>query len=187
MAYNTTQMRWMQQDPSRYVDGANLFGYVRSNPINHCDPTGLETQQERLDRYKATYEKEYNSTVYNSVNFETFAGGRELAEMRNKASNWNYSSPAWSPNNQCADQAKALEKFLETDFQPIFWDLKVVGGAKWLALRNHNVLGVIPKGKNQLPQMYFDPFKYTHHDLNMKIGCLCNFQKEYPYGVKQTK
>jgi len=32
---------FLGRDPSGYVDGGNLYQYVRSNPWNLCDPTGL--------------------------------------------------------------------------------------------------------------------------------------------------
>ncbi len=33
--------RWIQRDPAGYVDGANLAGYTRSNPVRYGDPRGL--------------------------------------------------------------------------------------------------------------------------------------------------
>lgn len=33
--------RWIQQDPARYVDGGNLYSFVRSSPIHGKDPSGL--------------------------------------------------------------------------------------------------------------------------------------------------
>jgi len=35
-----TAGRWMQRDPMRYVDGANLVEYGRSSPVNAVDPRG---------------------------------------------------------------------------------------------------------------------------------------------------
>jgi RHS repeat-associated protein len=39
--YSPTLGRWMQQDPMGYVDGMNLYAYVRSCPIGLRDPSGL--------------------------------------------------------------------------------------------------------------------------------------------------
>jgi RHS repeat-associated protein len=38
--------RWTSCDPAGMVDGANLYEFVRGNPIEHSDPTGLETKSE---------------------------------------------------------------------------------------------------------------------------------------------
>ena len=35
--------RWMSPDPKGLVDGVNLYGYVRSNPLNLVDPGGEES------------------------------------------------------------------------------------------------------------------------------------------------
>jgi len=39
--YLPQEGRWMQQDPLEYVDGANLYQSVNSNPVIYVDPTGL--------------------------------------------------------------------------------------------------------------------------------------------------
>ncbi len=39
--YNPETQRWMQQDPLGYVDGASLYLYVGSNPVNSLDYMGL--------------------------------------------------------------------------------------------------------------------------------------------------
>ncbi len=38
--------RWISSDPGGMVDGPNLYGYVRSNPIANTDPTGRECNPE---------------------------------------------------------------------------------------------------------------------------------------------
>ncbi|QOV92115.1 RHS repeat-associated core domain-containing protein [Humisphaera borealis] len=40
--YSPTLMRWMQEDPAGYVDGASLLQYVGGNPIAFVDPWGLQ-------------------------------------------------------------------------------------------------------------------------------------------------
>jgi len=39
--YDATLGRWLERDMAEFVDGMNLYGYVRSQPINQRDPSGL--------------------------------------------------------------------------------------------------------------------------------------------------
>ena len=39
--YELKHSRWRQRDPMGYVDGASLYEYVRSNPLNRYDPNGF--------------------------------------------------------------------------------------------------------------------------------------------------
>ena len=40
--YHPTLGTFVQRDPKGYVDGADLYQYVRSNPVDANDPTGLQ-------------------------------------------------------------------------------------------------------------------------------------------------
>jgi RHS repeat-associated protein len=53
--YDTFKGRFLQRDPLGYVDGYNLYAYVRSNPVNLTDPSGLDP--DRLDISRADFEK----------------------------------------------------------------------------------------------------------------------------------
>jgi len=39
--YSPTLARWLQRDPLGYVDGMNLHGYARTNPVRFRDPSGM--------------------------------------------------------------------------------------------------------------------------------------------------
>ncbi len=41
--YHSTLGRWATRDPAGYIDGMNLYEYVRTNPISALDPAGLKT------------------------------------------------------------------------------------------------------------------------------------------------
>jgi len=38
--YSPTLGRWMEQDPAQYINGANTYQFVESNPVDRVDPTG---------------------------------------------------------------------------------------------------------------------------------------------------
>jgi RHS repeat-associated protein len=39
--YSPTLGRWINQDPAGYINGANTYQFVMSNPVNGLDPMGL--------------------------------------------------------------------------------------------------------------------------------------------------
>jgi RHS repeat-associated protein len=39
--YDPMEGRFISKDPAGFVDGANIYGYVKNNPINNLDPSGL--------------------------------------------------------------------------------------------------------------------------------------------------
>lgn len=45
--YDPTTGRWTTRDPAGYVDGANLYQYVVSNPLKYVDQNGRQASQPR--------------------------------------------------------------------------------------------------------------------------------------------
>jgi len=45
--YSPILGRFMQRDPAGYVDGVNLYAYVKNRPLVYLDPWGLTAQVER--------------------------------------------------------------------------------------------------------------------------------------------
>jgi RHS repeat-associated protein len=44
--YDPPLGRWLSVDPSGFIDGINLYQYVRNNPISLVDPSGLQAELE---------------------------------------------------------------------------------------------------------------------------------------------
>jgi RHS repeat-associated protein len=43
--YHPSLARFLQRDPKGYVDGLNLYAYVRNNPLRYVDPMGTTSQK----------------------------------------------------------------------------------------------------------------------------------------------
>ncbi len=59
--YSPFMGRFYQQDPMQYVDGLNMYEYVKDMPLNHMDPYGhkidISTCQKKLDKIIETNQK----------------------------------------------------------------------------------------------------------------------------------
>ncbi len=106
----------------------------------------------------------------------------ELLLLHAEAVEWNRTSPVWSEDNQCFDQAVHLQAFL-LSFNPKYWQVTTEGG--WNgepAIGWHHVVLLVPKPGNPLPPMVFDPFKGRDPGpqvVRMYTGA--DFRKGWPY------
>jgi RHS repeat-associated protein len=50
--YDSSCGRWISRDPAGYMDGANLYEYVRSCPVTRLDPFGLDDKHDSGDPFK---------------------------------------------------------------------------------------------------------------------------------------
>lgn len=53
MSYSPTLGRWLERDPIGYIDGLNLYQYVRGNPTGYVDPSGLIQEDPNRSGYPA--------------------------------------------------------------------------------------------------------------------------------------
>jgi hypothetical protein len=68
---------FLTKDPSGFVDGPNLYTYVKQNPWTNFDPEGLETQSQLQDEQKALDEGYAQSK--NAINNDKNATDKERA------------------------------------------------------------------------------------------------------------
>ncbi len=78
--YNPELGRWMQRDPIGYRGGVNLYGYVKSQPMNYVDTMGLEPEP-RDPRSQEQREKDVCDALKAGIE-----GGLSLSEFVQKHS-----------------------------------------------------------------------------------------------------
>ena len=65
-SYDTLQGRFLQRDPLGYVDGFNLYEYVRSNPGDARDPFGLSAEEAKASGHGHT-ERSIDFTLHHDI------------------------------------------------------------------------------------------------------------------------
>lgn len=63
MSYDPALGRFLERDPGGYIDGANLYEYVRSSPVRWTDPSGLFAVDSTNPDIKAAFAKLENSRL----------------------------------------------------------------------------------------------------------------------------
>lgn len=101
--YSPTLGRFMQRDPKGYVDGMNLYAYVKNNPLKYLDAMGTTAVQRfdggyvsysisgRTDDYSVSYDNNSGfgnsgSTNYSHDNSGQYTTQNNLSGMSN--ANW---------------------------------------------------------------------------------------------------
>jgi RHS repeat-associated protein len=65
--YDPVTGRFLSEDPERYADGMQVYGYVLNNPINYRDPTGMRSCQNDIARDLAHFQRKYDDWFKNNV------------------------------------------------------------------------------------------------------------------------
>lgn len=114
--YSAELGRFLSKDPKGYVDGTNLYAYVKNNPLRYLDPMGTKSLESAFNEAEAQFERLENITnsggsssdlslmltAYN--NAQAFIDSPEIQSIVNDSSN-RYASnsvgvtPNWLKNN----------------------------------------------------------------------------------------
>lgn len=122
--------RWGQQDPIRYIDGANLYEYVASQPISFVDSIGLRAAP-------ATQPSTKSSTQPSAPTAE-----EEAAKLHDIAKK--FDDDAFHFN--CATNAALLQQALLEGGPYNHWTIDTLEGKRWRSY--HNVVVVVPREGN---------------------------------------
>jgi hypothetical protein len=138
--YDPTTGRWLQRDPIRYVNGANLYQYVVSNPLRHVDPEGLAAWDvdpklvyKDLDADKR---KDLRGKMKSCI-------VREVRKIFDKQQEEKKAGKPLSEGYDCADAAMtALARCAKENKVPLkmrYWDSST-GAWKWISHEDYNSL-----------------------------------------------
>ena len=123
-------------------------------------------------------EQEARERLIDEANYER---GQIIARARE----WNRTSPKFSSDNQCYDQAKALAKYLTNDQPWKYWSFKVIGGYKGLLPNfcslHHHIMQADSSVKGA-ESFTLDPFQGPSNlfDHSVKASTPDKFWNEYP-------
>jgi len=155
--YHPSLGRFISRDPmlTSFQDGVNLYQYVRSNPGNMVDPSGLAVGCSADDRMRplerARPNRELQAEKAKQAKQINKDAHDELLIMRSIGALCNLGSPGWLPKNQCGDQALDLiDELRKTAWK--YWQVKGVVGGQNMWYYHHHVVLLVPV--NQVALQY---------------------------------
>jgi hypothetical protein len=84
--------KWTSSDPGGFVDGLNLYVYVRNNPVNGVDALGYETEPPPVEKVYGTkvhkIQLEDGTTIDSSVSEENIATARPSETEPAESMSW---------------------------------------------------------------------------------------------------
>jgi hypothetical protein len=193
VAYSSELGRWVQHDPTGYVDGMNLYLGYSGSPVTLQDSHGLESHVFGAGPGS-------NASVYPWGQLNPDWPLRrpttqpnadrdaliELLDLYRKARAWNAQSPPWKPGNECQAQAANLAAYLISQ-NPKYWSPGTDGGSRPTGFGPyvyHHVVVVKPNANagNTGGPMVIDPYKGPgSNTIDVSLLKPDEFRKDYPY------
>ncbi|MCP4592281.1 MAG: hypothetical protein GY842_16230 [bacterium] len=113
-SYDLTHGRWLQRDPAGYMDGMNLYQYLRSRPTFLLDPSGMLSNDEFLALAKRVAESARFCDEFSMTNDERMYIARTAVQLVTRSAQFKELIEAGSQS------VEFWEKFLKAYDSP--WD-----------------------------------------------------------------
>jgi RHS repeat-associated protein len=123
---------WLSRDPAGFVDGPNLYAYVKQNPWTAFDPDGLKTKKD----YQADYDK---ASARHEELGKTKAEGKTLDFLK-AAFEYKKTGDEMAKAKKGMDKIEATAKNLNQCIEAMNWTQRVQGKAETNVRIDGNVL-----------------------------------------------
>jgi RHS repeat-associated protein len=110
--YSPTLKRFISEDPAGFIDGPNLYAYVRGNPLSYIDPLGLAVDINLFHPSSSHYQ---HAQGYNAPNGEFSIGAHASSDRAED----NRIRPKRGPILRIDDLEQLIRKSSWTPGQPI--------------------------------------------------------------------